>query len=479
MASDVQQVSPGPVGPELPPEGMAGPVDGPVSSGNMDDLTTPEGIQSTISRITGLDGQPPEPQTLMERYVHWLGELGGGQRFCVYLAAAGGMLLLAWLANLITRKVLLAIIKKHVARTKVHWDDILLQQKVFHRISHLAPALLIYYLNDYVFAGLDTVIGAVETASLVYMLLVAILTLDALLNGFIEIYRGFSFAHAFPIKSFVQVVKIIIYFICGIVVLSMLIDKDPTRLFAGMGAMTAVLMLIFKDSILGFVSGIQLTTNKMVRLGDWIEMPRFGADGDVIDISLTTVKVQNWDKTISTIPTYALVSDSFKNWRGMSESAGRRIKRSVCIDMNSIRFCDEGMLERMRRIQYIADYLDAKKAELAAWNSERKVDDSTLVNGRRLTNIGTFRAYVEAYLKHHELINQNMTFLVRQLQPTEHGLPLEIYVFCSDKVWAHYEAVQADIFDHMLAVLPEFDLRVFQNPTGADWGRMIQGGGNG
>ena len=266
-----------------------------------------------------------------------------------------------------------------------------------------------------------------------------------------------------------QVIKIILVFVIGITVISFVVDKDPSKLLAGLGAMTAVLMLIFKDAILGLVAGIQLSANNMVHLGDWIEMPKYGADGDVIDISLTTVKVQNWDKTISMVPAYALVSDTFKNWRGMSESGGRRIKRSVNIDMSTIRFCDEAMLDKFRKFQYITEYIDSKKRELSEFNTAAQVDDSELVNGRRMTNIGTLRAYIIAYLKNNPKIHKDMTFLVRQLQPTTEGLPLEIYVFSNDTAWVNYEGIQADIFDHILAVVPEFGLRVFQNPTGSDF----------
>lgn len=227
-------------------------------------------------------------------------------------------------------------------------------------------------------------------------------------------------------------------------------------------------MLVFKDVILGFVAGIQLTANRLVAQGDWIEMPRYGADGSIVEVTLTTVKVQNWDKTITTVPTYALISQSFKNWSGMEKSGGRRIKRALHIDMNSIRFCSEEMIQRFSRIQYIAAYVETKRAELADHNQSSSVDDSSLANGRRMTNIGTFRAYIEAYLSNHPMVSQEMTFLVRQLAPGEHGLPIEIYVFCTDVRWAPYEAIQADIFDHILAVLPEFDLRVFQSLSGGD-----------
>jgi len=238
--------------------------------------------------------------------------------------------------------------------------------------------------------------------------------------------------------------------------------------------MTAVLLLIFRDAILGFVAGIQLTANNMVQTGDWISMPKYDADGDVVDVSLTTVKVQNWDKTITTIPTYALVSDSFKNWRGMSESGGRRIQRAVYIDMNTVRFCTPEMLKKFRRIQHISGYIDQKLEEIGAHNREHDVDDSVKVNGRRLTNIGTFRVYLQAYLRHHPKVNQEMTFLIRHLSPGENGLPVEVYIFSNDQVWANYEAIQADIFDHILAVIPEFGLRVFQNPSGYDF-RMAFG----
>jgi len=252
----------------------------------------------------------------------------------------------------------------------------------------------------------------------------------------------------------------------------LLLNRSPTFFLSGLGALTAVLMLIFKDSILGLVAGIQIAANRMLNIGDWLEMPKYGADGDVIDISLTTVKVRNWDKTITTVPTYALISDSFKNWRGMSESGGRRIKRAVNIDMTSIEFLGEEALGRLRRIELLKPYIEQKLADVESHNKELGVDETSPINGRRLTNVGCFRAYLVAYLKHNPMINKEMTFLIRQLAPTELGLPMEIYVFSSDKVWANYEAIQSDIFDHVLAAMPEFGLRVFQNPTGADFSKL-------
>lgn len=304
------------------------------------------------------------------------------------------------------------------------------------------------------------------------MVVLVILVLFALLNGVLSIYREFQVSRRFPLQGMVQIVKIVTLFVGGILIVSLLVNRSPLILFSGLGALTAVLLLVFKDAILGFVAGIQLTANRMLQVGDWISMSDYGADGDVLEVSLTTVKVQNWDKTITTIPTYALISDSFQNWRGMMESGGRRIKRSISIDMSSIRICDDAMIERFGRFAHIQDYIARKQKELAEWNASRPVDDDTWINGRRLTNIGTFRAYVEAYLKSHQQINQDMTFLVRQLPPSPEGLPIEIYVFSKDIRWAYYEAIQADIFDHIIAVVPEFGLRVFQNPTGADWSRL-------
>jgi miniconductance mechanosensitive channel len=319
-----------------------------------------------------------------------------------------------------------------------------------------------------VLADFPRAASAVLTGTSVYMALVGMTVFDAFLNGGHRIYQGFAISRRFPIRTIVQIVRVAVYFVVGIAVLAILLGKSPLVFFSGLGAFTAVLLLIFKDTLLGFVAGIQLTANNMVRKGDWIEMPGHNADGNVLDVSLTTVKVQNWDKTITTIPTYALVAEPFKNWRGMDESGGRRIKRAVRLDVTSIKFCDAEMLQRFKKIQFISDYVARKLEEVSAHNRDHQVDESLLINGRHLTNVGTFRAYLEHYLRTHPKVHQDMTFLVRQLAPTEHGLPIEIYVFSNDQAWASYEAIQADIFDHVLAVLPLFDLRPFQAPTGAD-----------
>jgi miniconductance mechanosensitive channel len=295
------------------------------------------------------------------------------------------------------------------------------------------------------------------------------MVIDAVINAFHEIYHRLPISKGRNIKGFVQVVKIIFYFAGIILIISIFSGAAPKVLLGGLGAMAAVLILVFKDTILGFVASIQLSANKMVNVGDWISMPKYDADGDVIDISLTTVKVQNWDKTIATVPTYALVSQSFNNWKGMEDSGGRRIKRSINIDMSSVGFLDEAQIEKFRKFHLLNQYITKMNKEISDYNKSLKLDDSIVTNGRRLTNLGTFRVYLENYLHSHPKINQDMTFLVRHLQPTEKGIPMEIYVFSKDQAWANYEAIQADIFDHILAIMPEFGLRVFQNPTGSDF----------
>jgi len=414
---------------------------------------------------------------MLEWLQNWLSAYGVNASLSLYVSytvAVVAVLLLATAANFVAKRYILSVVHHIISKSRTQWDDAILGKRTLRRLTNLAPALVMYVLTPVALQGLDFTIALILGALHIYMLLTVMLVLDSLLSAFETAYQGFRAAREIPIKGFVQVLKLVLYFVTGILIISKLLDKTPVYLLSGIGAFTAVVMLIFRDSILGFVAGIQLAANKMVAVGDWIEMPRYGADGDVLEVALTTVKVQNWDKTITTIPTYALISESFKNWRGMSESGGRRIKRSVSIDMNSIKFCNEEMLERFAKIQYISAYIDKKKAELQAYNQSMNVDNASLANGRRMTNVGTFRAYVKAYLQNHPSINQDMTFLVRQLPPSEHGLPIEIYVFSKDIVWANYEAIQADIFDHVLAVIPEFDLRVYQDPTGADFRALGQ-----
>ncbi len=375
---------------------------------------------------------------------------------------------LAWLGNIVAKRVILSAVTTIVKYTRFQWDDALLKSGVFTRMSHLAPAMVINAFGDDVLGGSPAVLAGVNTAVNIYLTLILLAVFFAILDSIQLITEQSKNAGKIPVKGFFQAVKLVATLLAVIMVLATLLNKSPIYLLSGLGALTAVLLLVFRDAILGFVAGIMISVNNMVRVGDWIEMPKAGADGDVIDVSLTTVKVQNWDKTITTIPTYNLISDSFKNWRGMSESGGRRIKRSLLLDVGSIRFADEKLIERWSGIDLLKDYLKKKREEIKKANLERGTDLTILGNGRRITNAGTFRAYCIAYLQAHPEIHQDMTFLVRQLAPTEHGLPLEIYVFSKDKVWANYEAIQAGIFDHLLSVIGEFDLRVFQKPSGRD-----------
>lgn len=409
----------------------------------------------------------------MELLEKWLIDIGIDAQWSGYLTNAIMITVITALsiaANFIAKRIVLRIISTFIKNNKVDWDNYLLERKVFHKLSHIVPAIIIYLA-----AGLfPSVEQLIIKGVAIYMIVVVLFVINAFLNAIHDIYQTFEISKARPIRGYIQVVKIIIFIIGGILLVANLIGESPFILLSGLGALSAVIMLIFKDSILGLVAGVQLTSNDMVRVGDWIEMPKYGADGDVIDISLNTVKVQNWDKTITTIPTYALVSESFKNWRGMQSSGGRRIKRSVYVDTSSIVICNSEMIDRFKKIHYLKDYIESKELEIEQYNEEKNIDRSVKVNGRAMTNIGIFRAYIENYLHQHPSIHKGMTCMVRQLQPGETGLPLEIYAFTNVTEWAVYEGIQADIFDHILAVASEFGLRVFQNPTGYDMKQAFQ-----
>ena len=383
------------------------------------------------------------------------------------------IILLAYLSDVISKRIIIKTITRVIRRTKSNWDDILLEKKVLTRLAHLAPAIILFFSARYVLSDYQNIAVFIQGAIRIYILLLILLVIDSLINALHGIYQTLEVSKNRSIKGYIQVAKILVYFIAALLVISILFNREVTRLLTGLGAVAAVLLLVFKDTILGFVASIQLSANNMLKIGDWITMPRYSADGTVMEITLNTVKVQNWDKTISTIPTYALVSDSFSNWRGMEESGGRRIKRSINIDMKSVKFCTKEMLDRFNKIQYLREYTEKRKLEIEAYNKENNIDKSIVVNGRNMTNIGTFRKYLEKYLYHHPKIHNDMTFLIRQLQPTDKGIPIEIYVFSNDQRWANYESIQADIFDHILAVIPEFDLRVFQSPSGDDFQRVL------
>ena len=381
------------------------------------------------------------------------------------------VLLLSWVAHRVSQGPINRSIEKFAHYTIQQWDDILVEKHIVKRILYFIPLILLYVLSSPILTG-TSLLPLSQTLISFLFLIAGMMFLDAILSALLAIYGKSAIAKEISITPFVQVLKLVLYFVTGILLLSLLLQKTPLYFLSGLGALTAVLMFVFKDVLMGFVAGIQLIANKMVAPKDWIEMPKYGADGDVLEITLTTVKVQNFDNTITTIPTYALINESFKNWRNMNLSGGRRIKRYVNIDLGSIKFCSSEMLEQFKRIQLISQYIQNRQEEILVYNKKHQVDESTLVNGRRLTNIGVFRSYVEAYLRQHPMIHKDMTFLIRQLSPSENGLPIEIYVFCKDTNWTAYEAIQADIFDHILAVVPEFDLRVFQEPSGSDFQKI-------
>ena len=375
-----------------------------------------------------------------------------------------GVLALAAVADRVIRFVLRQVSKRLVTRTEAQWDDHLEAAGFFNRLAHFAPGIVVYSFAE-TFGAAESWI---ERLSLIYILLIAARVIDSVLQAALRVYQATDASRQRPIQGWMQLGSLMVHVIAGIVGLSVLLDREPWGLLTGLGAASAILLLVFRDSILGFVASVQLASNNMVRRGDWIEMPAHNTDGEVIEISLYTVKVQNWDKTISTIPTQMLVNESFRNWRGMEESDGRRIKRALNIDVGTIRLCSDEMLERFEHFDLIGDYVRQKRQELSDYNLQHNIDANELVNGRRLTNVGTFRAYIAAYLKNNPKINQSMTFLVRQLNPGNNGLPIEIYVFSADQVWANFEAIQSDIFDHLLAVAPEFGLRIYQSPSGHD-----------
>lgn len=374
-------------------------------------------------------------------------------------------IMLALLAGALARLMIRGLVGKVVARTKFDWDDILYKKKVFGRLAPLASWIVLALLSSLIFP-LDTPFGAFLERTFGGIIIgLIILMVGHILDGANAIYETKPISKERPIKGYVQLVHIFLYIVAGIVLITAMLDVSPVAILSGFGAMSAVLLLVFKDTLLGLVSGVQISVNDMVKIGDWIEMPKYGADGDVIDISLQMVKVQNWDKTITTIPIYALISDSFKNWRGMTESGGRRIKRSINIDVSSVSFLSEEQIQAFLQMDVLARYMTEKLDSIQQLPGSASEKD---LSRRRLTNIGTFRAYIDRYLKQHQGVNQKMTIMVRQLQPGAEGIPLEIYCFTASTRWVEYEGIQADIFDHLYAIVPSFGLRIYQQPSGRD-----------
>ncbi len=418
-----------------------------------------------LAQVQEIEEQVVQKYQMLENLEAWLINNGMNESFAQFFKVGislAAIALLAFIADYITRKIFLVIVARMAKKTETEWDDILLERKFFHTLAHFAPAIVIYLTISvalYDYSPKLTVFFYDLTK--IYMVFVSLLVVNSFLNAVHDIYQSLPFSKSRPIKGYLQVVKIIIYFFGGIVIISILINKNPANLLVGLGASAAILLLVFKDTILGLVASIQLSANNLVKPGDWIEMPSRKIDGTVLEISLNTVKVQNYDRTINTIPTYALISESFQNWQGMVESDGRLIKRSILIDMKSIKFCQKEDLEKYSKIKYLKDYIDSKNK-----GSENAF---TINNGQSITNFGIFRKYVEYFLKNNPNINQDSTVVARHRQPSENGMPLEIYCFSKEKSLANYEEVQSEIFEHILSIIPEFGLKVFQRPTGDDF----------
>jgi len=420
-----------------------------------------------------------------------------------WLRAVGGVVsltVLAWAANVVARRVFLGLIQRVASRTRSTWDDRLIGRRVFHKLANVAPALVTYIGIGWALgvgpellaeaSGVDlsgtspegaALAGAilVRRVSLAWVVIALSTAAAALLSAGNDIYsETYAEAKNRPIKGYLQVVSLFLYVMAGILVVSILAGLNPLVFLSGLAGIMAIVMLVFKDTILSMVASVQIMSNNMISLGDWVEMPQANADGDVIDIALHSVQIQNWDKTISTIPTHKFISEAFQNWRGMTESGGRRIKRAIHLDMSSIHFLSDEEVDRLSRFEFLHDYLKAKRKELETVNAREGPAEDVVPDQRRLTNVGTFRAYVLHYLRNHPTIHQDMTLLVRQLQPGPQGLPLELYCFSNDTDWGNYEDLQAGIFDHLIASLPEFGLEAFQEPAGSDLRALRPGGGD-
>ncbi|MEI8046498.1 MAG: mechanosensitive ion channel domain-containing protein [Bacteroidota bacterium] len=410
-------------------------------------------------------------ESLVRTITIWLTKLGLSPEMASKTAGISDFILVlitSIVIYYISKIIINRVLKRIAKRTVSNWDDVLIENKVFARMAFLVPGILVYQSISVTLDDFPGLIPAVLKLTNLYIIVIFLLILNSFLNAVYAMYQKSEFAMYHPIKGYIQIGKIVVFIVVFLLIISLLFNQSPFYMLTGLGAFSAVLLLIFKDPILGFVGGIQLSANDMVRQGDWISMPKFGADGTVLEISLTTVKVQNFDNTISTLPTYSLVSESFQNYRGMKDSGVRRMKRSISIDMSSVKFCTQEMLDKFRKITILQEYIDRTEAELENYNKENKIDNSIFINGKRQTNIGVFRAYLEEYLAHHPSVDNKSDLLVRQLQPNSSGIPIEIYAFTLETGFIKYEKVQSDIFDHILAIVPQFDLRVFQSPTGED-----------
>lgn len=380
------------------------------------------------------------------------------------------LLAVAIVAQVFVRRVLIKVVHRVAESTKTWWDDVLTEEKVFERMAPIAPMVVLHIGILFVGDAPSILVDFVQRVTLAVIAVLGARGIATFLTGLNTIYTRYESSRDRPIKGYIQVVQVVIYLVAIILAIAALMNRSPWFFVTGLGAMTAVLLLVFRDTLLSLVAGIQLTSNDLIRVGDWIEVPSFGADGDVIDIALNSVRVQNWDKTVTSIPTHKFLDHSFKNWRPMFGSGGRRIARSLNIDIQSIRFLNDDELPALRKVRVLAPYLEARLEEVTEFNNQqmREGNSDIILNKRALTNLGTFRHYAINWLRENPRINQDMTLLVRQLQPTPEGLPIQVYVFSRDTSWASYEDLQSDIFDHLYAILPQFGLRAFQQPSGTD-----------
>lgn len=389
--------------------------------------------------------------------------------FILDILAVFGVLIISYVGYSLSKRIVGTIVRRVVEKTKNKIDDTLFTDKLVNHIAYLIPLIIIHQ-----FAHILPIVKVmIESVSEVLIVWFILLSISDLLDGTVDILEKTNEFKNKPIKGYSQLIKIIVFIYGFIVIAAIILGEQPWTLLGGLSALTAVLLLIFKDTILSLVASVQISTYDLVRKGDWIEVPKYNADGDVIDISLNVIKIQNWDKTITIIPTYKILEDSFKNWRGMTISGGRRIKRSILIDVNSIKFLNHNLIEKLKKVILLKDYIEAKLIEINRFNQENNIESDNIINGRRLTNIGTFRVYLENYLKKRTDIRLDMTFLVRQLQSSAQGLPIEVYLFTNTTKWAEYEKIQSDIFDHIFAVVNEFELKIFQEPSGFDFSKKV------
>lgn len=435
-------------------------------------------MMKEIEETTMFNFSGKSTSAIYQQTFEWIKELGMTDQIN-HILTSSALLIVACIAlaivDYLTRYLFNNLASRLIKKTNTDWDDRLLENKVQVHLSRLVLVLIAQQIFPFIFTGFPVFSGALTTLLSVLMIFAIYALINSLLRTVRDILRSTQAFKEKPVDSYLQVVQIFLIFVVGTLVVSLLTGSSPWSFLVSLGAASAILMLVFKDTILGFVASIQVSANDSVRVGDWIEMPKYGVDGDVLQINLNNVRIQNWDKTIVTIPTYTLLSDSFKNYRGMQDSGGRRIKRPINIKISSIRYVTENEIQELKKIALLRPYIDKKEQEIIAFNKNAQIDETVLVNGRRMTNIGLFRAYAMAYARNNPNINQELTLLVRQLAPTEYGLPLELYMFTKGTQWAFFENTMSDLFDHLLSAIKYFHLEVFELPASDDLRTFVVG----